>query len=125
MSIPYRFDDSNTERRNADALLDFGITPASLSASDKRARGDASVGLVGIGSAGAPSMNPLGVGPSPAPAFVQPGTNIAPATTDVPPAHLDALRTSPVAAPPYQQPNVITPASRAGTTPTRSNPMGL
>ena len=122
MSIPYRFEDSNTERSAADKMLaDLGLTEAIMAARQAN-RGDKSHGLTGIGDAGSPSQNPLGVGPVPSPTYVQP--NPAPATTvAVPPRNSNPMRVS--ATGNYNQPNVITPASRAGVTPTRLNPMGL
>lgn len=91
MSTPFAFDSSDTERSRADTMLaSLGITQTSKAASAKAARGDASVGLVGIGSAGSPSQNPLGVGPVSGPIFLQPNPAPAPTTT-APPGHFNAM----------------------------------
>jgi len=122
MSVPFRFDDSNTERSSADALLDFGMTEASRAASEKASRGDKSAGTVVLGGIPA-SANPMQIS-GPLPAYTQPGTNVGPVTTPVPPGHLDAMQVTTKPSN-YTQPNNFTPASRAGTTPTGKNPMGL
>ena len=125
MSVPYRFDDSVTERSGANAGLDIGVTQA-ISAARAANRPDKSSGLVGIGDAGSASQNPMGIN-APVPAFVQPGT-AAPDPSKIatiPAPSLNAMGIPAVSPAPYQQPNVITPTARATTTPTVRNPMGL
>jgi hypothetical protein len=126
MSTPFRFDDSVTERSGALASAAIGVTQASIDASTKAARGDASIGLVGIGSAGSPSMNPLNIGASPAPTFVQPATANPDASkiANVPTPRLDAMGVSTTPTN-YIQPNNFTPAARPGGTVSAKNPMGL
>lgn len=122
MSIPFRFDDSNTERSRADVLLaSLGVTQASLAAAEAN-RGDASHGTVGIGDAGAPSQNPLSIGPVPGPTFVQPNPAPAPTTT-APPPKTDPMHVT--ATTNYQQPGTANPQPNPAGTVTRSNPMGL
>lgn len=123
MSIPFRFDDSTTERSGALALAAIGIGQKEIDARTVAARGDASVGLVGIGSAGSASQNPMAID-GPLPSFQQPNPPASP-TSAAPPVNVNAMKLGPVTAGNYQQPNVITPAARAGTTPSRLNPMGL
>jgi len=123
MSIPYRFDDSNTERSNADALLDsLGVTQASLAASQKAGKGDASKGLTGIGDAGSPSQNPMAIGPVPAPPHVEPNPP-APATAPVPPGNSNPMKVG--AAPNYIQPGTQNPKANATGVVSAKNPMGL
>ena len=124
MSVPYRFDDSVTERSGANAGLDIGVTQAILAARTVAARGDNSKGLVGIGDAGSPSQNPMQIS-GPLPAYAQPNVGIVNQAASVPTPHLDALNTSPLASPPYQQPNTSNPAPHPSGTVSKSNPMGL
>src|SRR5947199_1330401 len=122
MGVPYRCDDSNPERSAADTLLaDLGLTEASLAASQKAGRGDNSRGLTGpLGDSGPVSGNPMQI-TAPLPRFVQPDTGAPDASkiAAVPVPNLNAMKV--VAAPNYIQPNVITPASCAGTSPTVKN----
>src|SRR5258706_11917989 len=121
--IPLVRDMNDTDRSRANSLVrDLGIGQAEMAAR-LADRGDASHNLVGIGDAGSPSMNPMAIGSTPAPAFVEPNPP-APGTVLAPAPHLDAMQVSTKSAN-YQQPNVITPAARAGVAPTRANPMGL
>lgn len=123
MSIAFRFDDSNTERAKAAALAAIGVGQAEMAAREVASRGDASVGLTGIGSAGAPSQNPMQIN-APLPSYTQPGVSNPPAVPPVPPQHLDAMQvtTKPTN---YIQPNVITPQPNPSGSVSKSNPMGL
>jgi|SRR5215472_18291506 len=67
-----------------------------------------------------PTMNPMNLG-APLPHSEQPGDNPA-ATQNAPPPSYCNVVPSTVN---YQQPSVITPPARPGTTPTAANPMGL
>jgi hypothetical protein len=126
MPIPLVLDTSDTERSRANALAQAGVGQAELSAREIVSRGDKSSGLVGIGDAGAPSLNPLGL-ESPLPTFVQPNvSNPTPnPSAAVPAGHFDALGTSPTAVPAYQQPDFRVPAANQGGTVSAKNPMGL
>jgi hypothetical protein len=119
MSIPYRFDDSNTERSAADGMLaSLGITNEIWT---KKSGVDKSVGLTGIGNLGPASTNPLGVGPTPALNFQQPNP-APPATAPVPPGNFNPMKVS--ASGNYQQPNTQNPAPRASGQISAKNPLG-
>jgi len=72
-NIPFTFD-YTTERDGANAGLAIGITQQVTAAREKAARGDASVGIVGIGSAGAPSQNPMAIGVTASGNYQQPNS---------------------------------------------------
>lgn len=125
MSIAFRFDDSNTERSKANELLaQLNLTQVAIDAANKMARGDASAGTVGIGSAGAPSQNPLGIGPTPGPTFVQPNPPPSP-TVAVPPANVNAMQIPATSPTPYVQPDYRIPKANPGGVVSGKNPMGL
>jgi hypothetical protein len=120
MSVPYRFDDSNTERSGALASAAIGLTQAILAAREKASRGDVSTNMVGIGPS-APSQNPMQIN-APLPAYAQPNPAPSP-TASVPPKNVNALGIPATSPTPYQQPNTAAPAPVASAPPQDFNPM--
>jgi hypothetical protein len=122
--IPFVLQGYATAQDDSEMNLSVGYTQAVAAARLKASRGDASHGLTGIGDAGSPTQNPMQIS-GPLPAYAQPNVGIVNQAASVPSPHLDALNTSPVASPPYQQPNTQNPAPRSPGQTSRSNPMGL
>ncbi len=124
--IPLILDTNDTERSRANSLLrDLGIGQAEMAARLAN-RGDVSAQLTGtsLGAGGAVAVNTMVENEASLPKYTQPGVSNPPAVPSAPAPHLDAMQVSTKPSN-YVQPNVITPAARAGTSPTVKNPMGL
>src|ERR1700688_3431100 len=127
MSIPFRFDDDNTERAQASGLLSWGITQAVRAAALVANRAAAAKAI-------SDSVNGSALGSQPAAFFgnnlvVAAAPNPVQANTQnpqdnpaavVPPPGGDPLRVT--ATSPYQQPNTSNPAPRAPGITSAKNP---